>query len=676
MLCVGIRCISVIQKSIIKGEKNEKKTIGFDKRILFYICAVMVILQVLVMGVSYGISDKVVGDEQREKIVAEMQIYVNGLDSWIKDKENGLYLVGQAVADYGLDRNETMKALNDRKSLDSSIMENYVCFPNDDVIFPSGIDVPEGLIVTERDWYKAAVAADGKMICTDPYIDANTGSLVVTVAKIIKKGSEIFCVVGADVTIDELVAKCSEFKIYDNSYTFLVSTAGDFIVHENTDFLPNAADGEAKFVNVADVPQYSGKNITADSVVKIKDYNNKTVMVCTSPLSNGWQFGYSIDYREYSRSLRMLRTVYIAIFVPAILAVLFGGWFVLKKCLKPVKSIHKAIISMENGDLSYAPDYFGDDILGTLCEALAKTNTALKGYVNDISVNLENMANGNFNVRFSADYVGDFSSIKGSIEGIASSMQSVIEGVSTASSQVTIGADSVSETATSLATGASEQSQTVDELNEIIEHFMMLVSQSVDNADKAKEDSNQTGECIENSNASMKELLNSMEQITEMSTQIEKIVKTIDDIAFQTNILALNAAVEAARAGAAGKGFAVVADEVRNLASKSAEAAKGTTALIQNTTEAVAKGSAIANATAESLDAVTTKSRDVNDLVESISNACDEQRAQISVITDKLGAISDIARKNAATAEESAASSEELSGQARTLDDLMAQFRN
>lgn len=654
----------------------KKKTIGFDKRILFYICAVMVILQVLVMGVGYGISDKIVGDEQREKIVAEMQIYANGLDSWIKDKENGLYLVGQAVADYGLDRNETMKALNDRKSLDSSIMENYVCFPNDDVIFASGIDVPEGLIVTERDWYKAAVAADGKMICTDPYIDANTGSLVVTVAKIIKKGSEIFCVVGADVTIDELVAKCSEFKIYDNSYTFLVSTAGDFIVHENADFLPTAADGEAKFVNVADVPQYSGKNITVDSVVKIKDYNNKTVMVCTSPLSNGWQLGYSIDYREYSRSLRMLRTVYIAIFVPAILAVIFVGSFILKKCLKPVKSIHKAIISMENGDLSYAPDYFGDDILGTLCEALAKTNTALKGYVNDISVNLENMANGNFNVRFSADYVGDFSSIKGSIEGIASSMQSVIDGVSTASSQVTIGADSVSETATSLAMGASEQSQTVDELNEIIEHFMTLVSQSVDNADKAKENSNQTGECIENSNASMKELLNSMEQITEMSTQIEKIVKTIDDIAFQTNILALNAAVEAARAGAAGKGFAVVADEVRNLASKSAEAAKGTTALIQNTTEAVAKGSAIANATAESLDAVTTKSRDVNDLVESISKACDEQRTQISVITDKLGAISDIARKNAATAEESAASSEELSGQARTLDDLMAQFRN
>ena len=654
----------------------KKKTFGFDKKILVYICAIMVILQVLVTGVGYAISNKIVGDEQRGKIIVDMQVYANELDSWIYDKDEGLNLVGRSVADYGLDRNETMKALNDQKALDSSIMENYVCYPNEDVVFASGIPVPEGLIVTERDWYKDAVAADGKMICTDPYIDANTGSLVITVAKIIKKGTELFCVVGADVTIDEFVAKCSEFQIYDNSYAFLLSTTGDFIVHENADFLPSIVDGAAKSVNVSDVPQYSGNEVVPNTVFKTKDYNNKTVMICTSPLSNGWQLGYSIDYREYSRSLRMLRTVYIAIFVPTMLIVLFGGSFILKKCLKPVKSIHKAIISMENGDLSYSPDYYGDDVLGVLCEALAKTNTALKGYVNDISTNLENMANGNFNVQFSADYVGDFSSIKGSIEGIASSMQNIIEGVSTASSQVTIGADSVSETATSLAMGASEQSQTVDELNEIIEHFMTLVSQSVENAGKARDYSNQTGECIENSNVSMKELLDSMEQITEMSTQIEKIVKTIDDIAFQTNILALNAAVEAARAGAAGKGFAVVADEVRNLASKSAEAAKGTTALIQNTTEAVAKGSAIANATAESLDAVTAKSRDVNTLVESISNACDEQRAQISVITDKLSAISDIARKNAATAEESAASSEELSGQARTLDDLMAQFRN
>ncbi|MBP1561380.1 MAG: hypothetical protein J6C96_09090 [Oscillospiraceae bacterium] len=172
----------------------------------------------------------------------------------------------------------------------------------------------------------------------------------------------------------------------------------------------------------------------------------------------------------------------------------------------------------------------------------------------------------------------------------------------------------------------------------------------------------------------MKELLASMNEITEMSVKIENIVKTIDDIAFQTNILALNAAVEAARAGAAGKGFAVVADEVRNLASKSAEAAKGTTLLIQNTTEAITRGLQTANLTAASLEDVTVKTKDVDRLVSEIFEACRLQNSEIEEINEKLDNIAEIARRNAATAEESAAASEELSGQARMLDELLQKF--
>lgn len=653
-----------------------KKKIGFDKKILFYTCALMIVLQMIVTTIGYSFARSFITDEVDAKVTAQMKVYSNDFDRWINSKEDGLTSVGRSVADFNLGKAEATKILNARKGADSSIMENYIAYPNDSVVFASGIDCPEGLIVTEREWYIRAVEANGKMICTDPYIDANTGNLVITVAKAIEANGSLFCVVGADVTIDELIAKCSEIQIYEKAYPFLISNSLDFIVHENQDFLPYVADGQAVFTNVADVPQYAGQDIQPDTIVQTRDYNNKKVVICTSPLSNGWMLGYSIDYYEYSSASTLLGTVNAIIFGPSVLIVLILGSILLKRCLKPVKSIHKAIVSMENGDLSYAPDYFGNDVLGQLCEGLAKTNTALKSYVDDIATNLNKMANGSFDIKFEAEYVGDFTSIRGSIIEIAKSMHGVINGVSTASAEVTIGADSVSETATSLAMGASEQSRTVDELNEIIERFMALVSESGDNADKARDYADQTGECIENSNVSMKELLDSMEQITEMSTQIEKIVKTIDDIAFQTNILALNAAVEAARAGAAGKGFAVVADEVRNLASKSAEAAKGTTALIHNSTEAVARGSAIANATAESLEAVTVKSRDVNSLVERISKACDEQRAEIGVITDKLTAISDIARKNAATAEESAASSEELSGQARTLDDLMAGFRN
>ena len=212
-------------------------------------------------------------------------------------------------------------------------------------------------------------------------------------------------------------------------------------------------------------------------------------------------------------------------------------------------------------------------------------------------------------------------------------------------------------------------------MSEIADKFMLQINNNSSNAGKARVFSNQTSECVANSNSSMKELLESMQEITEMSIEIEKIVKTIDDIAFQTNILALNAAVEAARAGEAGKGFAVVADEVRNLASKSAEAAKITTTLIQNTSSAVAKGSRIANETAESLDAVTDKSEGVNHLVADISEACDMQSSEIVQVKEKLDKIANIAQKNAATAEESAAASEELSGQARMLEQLIQNFR-
>lgn len=652
-----------------------KRTMGFDKKLMIYSCSIIVILLLAITCVGFFTANSIVHNESEEKVAANIKIGALQLDNWINEKELGLALAGTSAADFELDEAGQLRVLNEQKSSDITIMESYLCYEDDSVVFASGIPCPEGLFVTQRDWYIKAKAADGEMICTDPYIDANTGSLVITVAKAIKKDNKLYCIAGADVTIDEFVAKCSEISIYDNSYVFLIDRNKNFIVHGNSDFVPTTENGEAKSTNLNDVMDIDETALASGDIIVTKDYDGDKVMLCASQLENGWLLGYSTDYAVYSQSMRNLRNIYIGMFIPIVIILFVFVKILISRCLKPALSIKRAIVSMEKGDLSYAPDYFGNDVLGELCEGLAVTNTALKGYVSDIAHNLDSMANGNFNVKFTADYVGDFASIKGSIEDISKSMKHVIDGVSDASSQVTIGAGSVSETASNLAMGAGQQTQTVDEMTEIVNDFMRLVDESGSDADSARNLSDKTEDAVRSSNKNMEELLSSMNRITEMSNEIAKIIKTIDDIAFQTNILALNAAVEAARAGAAGKGFAVVADEVRNLASKSAEAAKNTTALINETDNAVKSGAEIADITAKSLSDVTVRSKEVNELVGRISDVCGKQRTQISVVRDKLGSISEIARKNAATAEESAASSEELSGQASTLDKLLEHFR-
>ncbi|MGN0608763.1 MAG: methyl-accepting chemotaxis protein [Oscillospiraceae bacterium] len=656
-----------------------KKKLGFDKKIILYVTVFMTLLILVSLAINAILANNILRETNAKYVASALEASSNELDEWITNNAYKVRAAGIAIAASDADRDTEVSGILNWVISESGkdIFQIYMAYPDKEFIFNVPVELPEGFDVTSRGWYLDAVAAGGEPVCTDPYIDAVSGSLVVTIASAIYNGNELYGVVGADVNIDYLIEKCSQIKLFDKSYAFLLDTNSNFIVHENAEYCPvTTADGAA-FVSAADVPAYSNMEPPVGTVVITKDYNGKKSAVSATVInSTGWILGSAIEYKEYASGSEQLKSISIFIVVPSILLTILLCTVLIRRLLRPFKEIHAAARSMANGDLNYVPSYNADDEIGNVCRNLADTNAALKRYVDDISYNLSNMANGDFRVEFNAEYVGDFAPIRDSIEGISASMGSVINGINTASSEITLGADSVAETASSLASGASEQSQAVDEMSEIADNFVKQINESSENAQLAKDYSNQTGECITNSNASMKELLSSMQEITEMSVQIEKIVKTIDDIAFQTNILALNAAVEAARAGAAGKGFAVVADEVRNLASKSAEAAKGTTSLIRNTADAVAKGSKIANETADSLEAVTEKSVEVNRLVENISESCAEQSRDIIIVGQKLEAVANIARKNAATAEESAASSEELSGQARTLDELLRNFKH
>lgn len=343
----------------------------------------------------------------------------------------------------------------------------------------------------------------------------------------------------------------------------------------------------------------------------------------------------------------------------------------------PVRIIEAAMKEMVKGNLSAEVDYSAGDEFGSMADSMRRVTAEVSAIVGDIERVLGTMAGGDFTVHSKAAeaYVGDYEKIFHSMKKIKDTFNETLATLNRSASQVSSGADQVSSGAQALSQGATEQASSVEELAASINEISNNINQNAQGAQEASEKSMQVGEKAGESNARMHDMLQAMADINASSGEIGKIIKTIEDIAFQTNILALNAAVEAARAGAAGKGFAVVADEVRNLASKSAEASKNTAALIENSLQAVENGKRIADETAQSLEVVISDIQEASSMMGTIAKASADQAESISQITLGIDQISSVVQTNSATAEESAAASEELSGQAQILNELVRKFR-
>ncbi len=343
----------------------------------------------------------------------------------------------------------------------------------------------------------------------------------------------------------------------------------------------------------------------------------------------------------------------------------------------PVKIIEAAMKEMVLGNLSVQVDYSAGDEFGSMAANMGKVTKEVSAIVGDIERVLGAMADGDFTIHSKAAsaYVGDYEKIFHSMKKIKDTFNETLATLNRSATQVSSGADQVSSGAQALSQGATEQASSVEELAASINEISNNINQNAQGAQEASNRSMQVGEKAGESNDRMQDMLQAMADINASSGEIGKIIKTIEDIAFQTNILALNAAVEAARAGAAGKGFAVVADEVRNLASKSAEASKNTAALIENSLQAVENGKRIADETAQSLEVVISDIQEASSMMDTIAKASADQAESISQITLGIDQISSVVQTNSATAEESAAASEELSGQAQILNELVRKFR-
>ena len=424
------------------------------------------------------------------------------------------------------------------------------------------------------------------------------------------------------------------------------------------------------------------KSMMASNPTQAQNYYQSTIQADLTALvakldkvlERGTELSDDSNSRMYS-TIMWMQLITAVCLVLALACLISLVMYVLKKVLRPILHITKQVEPLHDGRLDLELNYSSDDELGDLATTLEKAMGLIRSYIWDLNRIMEQLAQGNFNVRTASPFIGEFRSIEESIDVLTSNLSATIDSICQAQERVSGNAEHLSSGAQNLAQGATEQASAVEELYATLDSLSRNASENVKTAALAQDNAHRTGEQVSISGKQMEQMIAAMGDITEASVQIEKIIATIENIAFQTNILALNAAVEAARAGSAGKGFAVVADEVRNLASKSDEAAKATKGLIENSVQATERGSRIVDEVSATLKRTLELVVESNEAIGTITQAVKEDAESIAQVTEGIDQISAVVQSNSASSEESAAVSSELFSQVQVMEAQTKKFK-
>lgn len=539
----------------------------------------------------------------------------------------------------------------------------------------------------DKEYWKQ-IKQSGEPYIMDPYTYELMGKnimMISIIAPLLDAQGTFFGVSGVDVALDKMQEQLLISTDYKSAHLVALAADGTILVDSNDDSTVGKTAKQAGYDTIeADAQTLNnmsdGELESKRALIKgRKNYATNRGGICvTIPLTvndkTQWTLHMTVNNMEFYGPIieGTGKLTFLVLVFGFTLLILANR--IIRRALNPIQAITEGTAKLEAGDLSIHIDIESDDELGQLAQAFNHISTIINNYVNDISEQLSQMANNNMDINITQDYIGDFIPIQVSIEKISKSLNETLHEIVVSADEVAASSENVSSGAQILSDGATEQASAIDQLAISIDSLSQDVSSNAKDAQTANNFVFQVNRHIDDSNQQMKYLIQAMSEISHSSGEIEKIVKTTEEIAEQTNLLSLNASIEAARAGSAGKGFAVVANEIRELANKSAQSVNQTTTLIATSQNAVKNGIAIADNTAKALMTVVQDSEKILHSMEKISNASQNQKGVLEQITTNVDLISSVVQSNSSFAQNSAATSAELSDQSKRLHELVNRF--
>ena len=548
-----------------------------------------------------------------------------------------------------------------------------------------GIDWVNGVDLSQEVYFQKAI--QGQSYITTPYLSSNQQDTYLIVSAPIQKDGVISGIVyfRCDTYILQSIvesinvgeSKEADSYILDHEGNVIANMDQALVIAKQNRITDAAASADKDLQELAKIEQTMIQGKTGFGEYQYADGRQYLQSYAPIPGTDGWSIAVRIDMEEFLHpakigNLLLIFAVGFLILIGAVIAVFIG-----RSMGRPIAACAARLHQLTEGDLhNETPVVKRQDEVGILSDSIQQMVNGLAYMIDDVGDALTQMAQGDLTaLNQTANYPGDFEQLKTQVEIIHHKFEETIGSIVAAARQVSVGAEQVAAASNELVSGSLHQTATIQSLTTQVSDLTQRIEKTAGDAQNANDSSHMAKEMLEDGMRSMDELVEAVQEIEQNANEIFKILKAIDDIAFQTNILSLNAAVEAARAGTAGKGFAVVADEVRNLAAKSAESAKSSAALIHRSVEATHRGTALAAQTAQVLQKVMTGAGEVAEHIDHISEEAQRQAQSIQEINTHIAQISDVVQSSSSASEQSAATAEELSGQAELMNKLVGKFR-